>query len=191
METPESEARRPADDSGQPLHLEAYRQMLASLFLATLIVALGITGVALLINYTSTLEPPILLAVALFGAVGALFSALMRLYTLRELPQALINPSLRALRNKYLLMYAFTPIVIGFIASVVVYFALLSGLLAGDMFPKMQCNLDNGSCDSFIGLFSYGPAEARDYAKALVLGFASGFSERLIRDVLHTVDSRK
>lgn len=190
MDASELEKQRVANDNGKLLHLEAYSQMLASLFLATLFVVLGGTGVALLVNYNTDMDLPVLFVVAVFGAVGALFSALMRLYSLRELPEALINPKLQALRNKHLLMYAFTPIIIGFIASIIVYFAVLAGILEGSIFPTMKCSLTSSeSCDSFVGLFDYGPEKAADYAKALVLGFISGFSERLVRDVLHTADS--
>ena len=183
-----------ADDETQdselkPFHFEAYRQMLTSLFWATLFVVVVMTVIALIVHFTTGEKLPILLGVAMFGALGALFSALMRLYTLRDLPQALFHPDLEALRNKYLLMYSFTPIIIGFIAAVIVYLAVLSGVLAGDVFPTISCTAETGNCNSFGGLFDYGPVEAKDYAKALIIGFVSGFSERLIRDVLHSVDS--
>jgi hypothetical protein len=37
---------------------------------------------------------------------------------------------------------------------------------------------------------SYGPAQASDYAKALLWGFVAGFSERLIPDALQTFAKR-
>jgi len=177
------------DDELKTFHFEAYRQMLTSLFSATLTVVLVMTVIAFIIHLTLKVDPPILLGVAMFGALGALFSALMRLYTLRDLPKALFHPDLEHLRNKYLLMYSFTPIIIGFIAAVIVYLAVLSGVLGGEVFPTIHCPAEKEPCDSFDGLFNYGPVEAKDYAKALVIGFFSGFSERLIRDVLHSVES--
>ena len=56
-------------------------------------------------------------------------------------------------------------------------------------FPEFTCNSPSGDCSSFVGLFDNGPKDAPDYAKAIVLGFASGFSERLVRDVLETVEA--
>ena len=80
------------------------------------------------------------------------------------------------------------PIMMGFIGAVIVYLAVLADIVSGSLFPEMQCKSVTGDCSTFIGLFSLAPADAPDYAKALVIGFASGFSERLVRDVLGTVD---
>ncbi len=174
---------------------EAYRRMLVSLFIAALLVIAVIAALGFAMDIAAAdgsedgYQPPITLAVALAGVVGALFSALTRLYDVRDLPKALIHPELRHLGNKYLLMYSLVPVVMGLVASVVVYLAVLGGVINGALFPDISCIAGEGKCNSFMGLFDYGPTEAADYAKALVLGFVSGFSERLIRGVVGTVET--
>ena len=121
---------------------EAYRRMLVSLFIAALLVIAVIAALGFAMDIAAAdgsedgYQPPITLAVALAGVVGALFSALTRLYDVRDLPKALIHPELRHLGNKYLLMYSLVPVVMGLVASVVVYLAVLGGaLLMAHCFP--------------------------------------------------------
>ena len=177
----------------QVIPLEAYRQMLVALFCAAFVVAALFVIIGLLIDagvIPVARHGPVLVAVAFAGALGALFSALLRMYTLKDLPRALLHPGLRGLRNRYLIAYASVPPLVGFLGASVVYLAVLGGIIDGDLFPNFQCKLDApDACNTFIGFFAYGPAQASDYAKALVLGFASGFSERLVHDVLKGVEN--
>jgi hypothetical protein len=185
----------PANQSKSPLPpvepiemLEAYRQMLRSLFVAASLVVAFSLAITLSIHFWGG-DPPIAFAVGTAGVLGALFSALMRLYNVRDLPKALLHPELQRLRNKDLIMYSMVPIMMGFIAAVAVYFAAAGGIVSGAFFPEFDCHETCGKCDSFAGFFKYGPKAAADYAKAIVLGFASGFSERLVGGVLGSVES--
>lgn len=171
--------------------LEVYRQMLASLFVATLCL-IAIVGVPLIVlevlNRRMTgdnrYDLPILAFVALSGALGAFFSALMRLYSLEQLPAALVNVALRQLSRRYLIMYSLIPPITGMIGAVAFYLAIASGLIQGDLFQRFKCVAAQGACDSVAGLLAFSPSEATDYAKSLVWGFVAGFSERLVPDAL-------
>jgi hypothetical protein len=187
----------PADQSKSPVPavepiemLEAYRQMLRSLFVTAGSVVAFSLAITLSIHFFGggKVDPPIAFAVGTTGVLGALFSALMRLYNVRDLPKALLHPDLKQLRNKDLLMYSMVPILMGFIAAIAVYFAAAGGIVSGAFFPEFECHGD-GDCNSFTEFFKYGPKAAPDYAKAIVMGFASGFSERLVSGVLGSVES--
>jgi hypothetical protein len=179
---------------------EAYRTMLVSLFLSTII--LVIIMAVLLVWADSAIKKsvpaaadasipiasvnlPILAFVAMAGALGAFFSALSRLYSLNDLPAALMHPDLRRLRNKYLLMYSLIPPLTGIIGAVVLYVMVAGNLLDGDLFAHFECSLGKDQCGKqFINLLSWAPDQAKDYAKALVWGFVAGFSERLVPDAI-------
>ncbi len=86
----------PRRDASRKRILGAYKQMLAYLFVA----ALAVIGVLLLLNLpffllqSSDPQAPdsssIFATVILAGSLGALFSALIRLYNFDDLPQALV-----------------------------------------------------------------------------------------------------
>jgi nitrate/nitrite transporter NarK len=84
--------------------LAVYKQMLVSLFIATLVV-MGVLVAFVLpffISYyvkgqVDARDPPLLLIVVLAGALGAFFSVLMRLYNFEDLPKALVSPDLDGL----------------------------------------------------------------------------------------------
>ena len=172
--------------------LEAYRLMLGSLFLAAIVIMALIAAAAIGMRFFAAADGTLmtLFVVSMAGTLGALFSALSRLYAFEELPKALLHPDLQRLRNRYLAMYSLIPPLIGAVASVVIYMAFAAGYLQGQLFPNFTCKVSD--CSSLGGLFSYGPNTASDYARTLIWGFTSGFSERVVRDVLQRyVDTQK
>jgi hypothetical protein len=129
-------------------------------------------------------EPSIFLIVALAGSLGAFVSALTRLYHFQDLPTALVAEDLKGLHSIYLAIYSFVPPFVGAISAAVLYMVFAGGLFDGALFPHFVCKLDQG-CRSFANFISYwGPDDAPDYAKALVLGFVAGFAERFVPDTL-------
>lgn len=176
--------------------LLAYRQMLVSLFLSALIFIALFTLI-----FWSSMFPtdgirsspsPVMVSI-LAGSLGAIFSSLLRLYNFRDLPQALVRAELRELRSYYLLIYSLVPIIIGSIASGLVYVIISATLLQGPLFPTFLCKSENQKCIDFYDLTQFwGPAASIDYAKMLVWGFIAGFAERLVPNSLNTLaDSAK
>src|ERR1700716_1340012 len=96
--------------------LAVYKQMLLSLFIATLAV-MGILIASVLPFFISRYvngqvdahDPPLLLIVVLAGALGAFFSVLMRLYNFEDLPKALVSPDLHGLPTAHLVIYSLCP----------------------------------------------------------------------------------
>ncbi len=155
--------------------LEAYRQVLLCVFIATIfIIVLLVISV-----FKISLLPTVILA----GALGAFFSSLMRLYRYEDLPKALVGGGLR-LHSFYLVIYSLVPMLIGAIAAAVLYVAFASGYIEGTLFPKFECYKDL-TCDKFEDFVqNYRPKPPDGFAKVLIWGFLSGFSERLVPDLL-------
>jgi len=175
--------------------LHAYRQVLTVHFLAAFVVMIGI-AVPLLKLETSnragteaTSAITILPVVILSGALGALVSALQRLYKLEHLPAALVHP-LPGLSDWHLWLYSLIPPIIGMVGAVLFYLLLAGGIIDGPLFQHFHCDRQGASCDgSLAGLLSYSPQSVQDYAKSIVWGFISGFSERIIPDALARLES--
>jgi hypothetical protein len=125
-----------------------------------------------------------LLLIILAGMLGALFSALMRLYQVDQASLALITPTVQELGGGYLVTYSFVPPLIGAIAAVVLYLIFVAGLMSGSLFPTISC-VDGKTCTDVTELMRfYVPAGPQDVGKALVWAFIVGFSERLVPDLL-------
>lgn len=174
----------PADTNVTVEMLSTYGTMLTWLFFATV-------GIVMLISiptayaYIRGLQPYIVVYVALSGALGGFISSLSRLYSLRELPALLLHPNFKIIQNRYVAMYALVPPLIGIVAAVVIYLAVAAGLIQGDLFAKFDCSNGKSTCDAGLsGLLYYGPKSVQDYAKVLVWGFISGFSERFFPDAI-------
>jgi hypothetical protein len=170
-----------------PAVLVAYRRMLSYLFCATIAIILVI---ALPLVFSG--DPPIFVLVILTGALGAFFSALARLYGFEELPEALLQPDIGRWGRLSLVIYSLVPPLTGAIGAAVIYMLFAAGFVKGDLFPTFICKaLGEGACNSLPQfLQSFGPAQASDYAKALLWGFVAGFSERLIPDALQSFAKR-
>jgi hypothetical protein len=171
-----------------PELLAAYKRMLTYQFTGTVLLVL-VLAFGLLTSYVlAKWQPPILVLIALAGMLGAFFSALTRLYNVDQMSVALISPTVSKLSGWHLLMYSFVPPVVGTIASVVLYVGFISGLVAGGLFPEMACKNEAQSCSQLVQVLNeYGPADAKDYGRALIWSFIAGFSERLVPDALQSL----
>lgn len=175
--------------------LAVYKQMLVSLFIATLVVIAILTAFLLVffISYyvkgnANTHDPPLMLIVLLAGSLGAFFSALLRLYNFQDLPKAMVARELEGLPKGHLIIYSLVPAVVGAISATVLYMLFASGLVQGDLFPSFVCKKGEAACKTFGMLIGeWGPDEATDYAKAIVWGFIAGFAERLVPDTLQSL----
>jgi len=173
--------------------LAVYKQMLLSLFVATLIViaALVILLLPFFISYVKGQkvdDPSLLIVVQLGGALGAFFSALIRLYNFQDLPKALVARELEGLPRLHLLVYSLVPAIVGAIAATVIHMLFASGLLQGYLFPVFKCGKGETLCTTFGSLIGdWGPSQAKDYAKDIVWGFVAGFAERLVPDTLQSL----
>jgi hypothetical protein len=173
--------------------LAVYKQMLVSLFVATLLVILMLIVLIMpfFIRYyfyeqADAHSPPLLPVIALAGALGAFFSMLMRLYTFEDLPKVLVSSDLDGLPAIHLVIYSLVPAVVGAIAAAVLYMLFASEVIQSDLFPKFACKKPD--CNSFAMLIGeWSPNRASDYAKSIVWGFIGGFAERLVPDTLQGI----
>ena len=195
--TTEAAPPKPFTDPTQDIErfLTTYKAVLKFTFLAALLVA-GILVVLFMTSYwlnqggKASSSPSLLLVVALCGSLGALFSALTRLYALNDLPAALMSEAITKLASKELMIYSLSSPVVGCIAAVVLYLVFAGQIVSGEAFPAFTCKAGDGKCTSLALMMDHwGPNEAKDYAKALIWGFVAGFSERLIPDTLQTIST--
>ena len=90
-------------------------------------------------------------------------------------------------KNSYLIAYFSIPPLVGAISAAILYVVFASEIVAGPFFPNFSCELYHG-CNKFQSfLTAWSPAEPQDYAKAIIWGFISGFSERFVPDILNKV----
>jgi len=186
-------AQQPELQISQKRVLAIYKQMLVSLFVATLAIIAILIAIILpfFIRYyfygqEDAHSPPLLPVIALAGALGAFFSILMRLYTFEDLPKILVSSDLDGLPTTHLVIYSLVPAVVGAIAAAVLYMLFASEVIQSDLFPKFACK--KGDCNSFAMLIGeWSPKQASDYAKTIVWGFIGGFAERLVPDALQSI----
>ena len=173
----------------KPELLGAYKRMLTYQFSGTLVLV-AVLAVGLLGSYfiAANWQPPVLVLITLAGMLGAFFSALIRLYNVDQLSVAIVSETVAQLGGWHLFIYSLTPPVIGAIASVVLYIAFVGGVLAGGLFPTMECKGALKGCVELVEVLNnYGPKAAPDYGKALLWAFIAGFSERLVPDTLQSL----
>jgi len=168
--------------------LELYREALLWLFRWTIVIIAMITIPLIIMEFLDKSILTILILVVLAGALGALFSALTRLYTLRQLPAALLLVDRERPQGNYLLVFCLVPPIVGMIGSTFFYLFMQSGLVTSNLFVDFSCNLSE-SCKDLNCLLAYSPCTAADYAKAIVWGFVAGFSERLVPNVLARLEN--
>ena len=166
----------------------AHRLIVLWLFGTTLV------GVVVMVAYIQGVpglsrgNPRLLPVVIMAGILGSFVSALNRIYTSADVfPVKGRYPSLLRKFSLYLVAYSSIPPMIGAISAAVLYVLFASQIVAGDFFPRFVCECKD--CVSSFTMFKehWTPATAPDMAKAIVWGFISGFSERLVPSMLNKV----
>jgi hypothetical protein len=134
----------------------------------------------------------IFLVVITSGAIGGFVSCLRRLYAFEDIfPRKQYANLFRGL-NAYLIAYSTIPPLVGMIAAAVVYLVFASMFVKGPAFPAFDCRLGESGCKTFPEFMKFwAPISSMDYAKAIVWGFISGFSERYFIDILNQFSGSK
>ena len=116
------------------------------------------------------------MAAFVVGVIGGFVGLQRRL-------KALSEDDLTLLANSWVSV-SLSPLV-GGILAVVTYVLFVSGLLAGDLFPKFVPDAQpaTGSLKGLAVIFAV-HGEAVDYAKMLFWCFVAGFSERFATDII-------
>ena len=184
---PPKKTKSAARASANPKIVPVYRQLLSTVFTSSLGIV-AILGFGFYLMPGST--PSIIIVVIIAGALGAVFSSLVRFYEIEEVPAALARNELSGLKNLFLLTYSLVPIVVGAIAAIILFLVMASGLLSSPVFPEFSAR-QAAECGDFRGLVDcWGPASSVDYAKAIIWGFISGFAERLVPNTLSRIASQ-
>lgn len=137
------------------------------------LVALGIPG-ALLANWSGqSLPTPV--AVLFVGFVGGFVGLQRRLKTLPA-------EDLTLLANSWVSI-ALSPVA-GAILAELVYLLFISGLLAGNMFPKFVADNPGAAVPGLRSIFEVHCPSAADYAKVLFWSFVAGFSEKFATNII-------
>jgi len=135
--------------------------------------------------YNTSKVPPALWQPLLFvGFVGAGFSVLSRLYSLKWSPRlAAQTEDVQALK-KGLVINCVLSMSEGVIAAGVIHLLFTSGLLKGDLFPAFD--EPPGELETvFMRFLAYEPSSVADVAKLFAWAFVAGFAERLVPDKLN------
>jgi hypothetical protein len=164
-----------------------HRRMVLWLFFATIAIC------AVSARFLTGPKPSVLISVILAGSLGGFVSALRRLYTFSNIfPTEAVTRRLGK-SYVYVIVYSLIPPLIGAIAAAVLYLVFAAGILQGPFFPKFDLILEKGDegyshFKSFIE--EWRPAASVDYARAILWGFAAGFSERLVPDLLERLGEK-
>lgn len=78
---------------------------------------------------------------------------------------------------------------VGGILAVLTYVLFVSGLLAGDLFPKFVPDSSAADTKGLAAIFAI-HGQAADYGKMLFWCFVAGFSERFATDIISRFESR-
>jgi hypothetical protein len=119
--------------------------------------------------------PPMVFVVIGLGALGG-FVGLQR--RLKSLP----DEDLQLLATSWL--YALLSPLVGGVLGLVLYCLFMSGLLAGDLFPKLCPATAESKQEHYADLLACAPQNVAAYAKLFFWSFVAGFSERFVIDII-------
>jgi hypothetical protein len=125
--------------------------------------------------------------VAVLFAVGALGGVVATYLRIREMPPEPLFPVDRATQALAVMQVYVSAFVAG-VFGVIVYVFMFSGILKGDLFPKLTgVDVSGQNFLDFLYADDAQPLHRVDIAKALVWAFVAGFSERLVPNIIDTV----
>jgi len=179
------------DKKELPLEVDAHRAIVLWLFLATLVITIFASAILIYSDLTQQKVVSILPVVVVAGVLGSFVSALNRIYSASNVfPTYRYSELLRGV-NWYLIAYSSIPALVGAISATILYVVFASEIIVGPFFPAFSCSAEKGECTEFLSFLSHwSPTGATDYAKAIVWGFFSGFSERYVPDILNRVANK-
>jgi hypothetical protein len=144
------------------------------------LMALIVPGAMIASSHSDSIVGATPLMTLMIGAIGG-FVGLQR--RLKQLP----DDDLILLGDSWVYV-ALSPVVGGILAALM-YILFISGLLAGDLFPKFVPDAAASSVEGLGALFCIHGA-ASDYAKLIFWCFLAGFSERFAVDIISQFESR-
>jgi len=142
------------------------------LFIAALVAALVVLGLV---------DAPMVPVVLGLGALGGLVGLQRRLKNLSM-------PDLRLLASSW--RYPLLAPLVGGVLALVLYALFISGLLGGELFPKMCPEFIVPSGDARDQLLRCAPESVSAYAKLYFWSFLAGFSERFVVDIIGRFEHR-
>jgi hypothetical protein len=116
----------------------------------------------------------------IIGAVGGFVGLQRRLKQLSEDDLVLIRTSW---------VYTILAPLVGGILALLLYILFMSGLLAGDLFPKFQLDTDPDHSESLFIIFDT-HGQYQDYAKLVFWCFLAGYSERFVIDIISQFEKK-
>ncbi len=85
------------------------------------------------------------------------------------------------------------PSFVGGILSCVLYLLFISGIISGELFPKIiedAAQMGGKKPENFVAIFNQHADGASEYAKLLFWTFVAGFNQKYVVDIIETVKSR-
>lgn len=180
---------------------ESFIHKMKSTFIALLflLMFISIFFIFSCVNFEFTLKYSLFFGMACGGCLGAIISTVQRLQQMAETPvdrtdrEATLLKIYQGKRGIYL------SIILGTIAPFIIYFLMRFipesnniSVLGISLLPdlsKQSCN-DHLSASDISTLYpSYQAFCSQDYAKIIFISFLSGFSERLVPDVLDRISN--
>jgi len=168
---------------------DAHRTIVLWLFCATILLV-STSGILILFVDNILSNAPVILVV-IAGILGSFVSALNRIYASKDVfPRGKYTHLLKS-ANIYLIAYSLIPPLVGAIGAAILYTMFAGGIISGGLFPEFACS-ELGGCQSYTDyLDKWKPKLPVDFAKLIVWGFISGFSERFVPNILNQIASDK
>ena len=156
------------------------REISKRLFIS-LLVLLAITGGLLAASrYIEGFVASDPLLTIIVGAVGGFVGMQRRLKQFSDADLVLIRTSW---------VYTILAPLVGGVLAFLLYILFMSGLLAGDLFPKFQLDTNPDHSESLFVIFDT-HGQYQDYAKLVFWCFLAGYSEHFVIDIISQFEKK-